>query len=382
MRHALAILFVLPACLPPLEVADPPSEPLPSPPADVMVVVRDAGVPVAGVTVLFQAADDRVIAEAVTDAVGHAIAALPTGGNVTVIRGTAIVTYTGVKPGDVLDLARPTAATGAPTGVTLTLPPNATFQVITPCGGGTGTGQLELTLTGCGAETDFYGVDVNDPDRAAFLVHAAIGPAIDLSHEPVLGQLETSLIARNPPDGVAIALSKRLVVHGFEVFRSPEIPTQTTTRVPAVGMPAAVQLVLARVVRSDGSTQVIARRAPYENSPGTLDLAATQIPFVHGAVFDGSTVTWIEDGIGTANITIVTLAGAVTTRTIAAAHAGASLHVPKLPPVYAALEVDATAQITATIAQLAGGYDTIRAHGTSPFEAAPLDSQLAVAATP
>jgi hypothetical protein len=75
------------------------------------VVVTDAGVPVPGVTVVFQDAAGTLVGTAVTGADGKASAVVVAGSQITVVTGTTgnrrLLTYLGVKPGDVLNVALP-----------------------------------------------------------------------------------------------------------------------------------------------------------------------------------------------------------------------------------------------------------------------------------
>src|SRR5687767_14747469 len=84
------------------------------PPVHVQVVVSDGEVPQSGVRVFFQDANDVLVEETVTGLDGRAVAELPDGGNVSVIRTypmamipeeskrAEVYTYIGVKAGDIL----------------------------------------------------------------------------------------------------------------------------------------------------------------------------------------------------------------------------------------------------------------------------------------
>src|ERR1700733_14172349 len=72
---------------------DDDGNPTPPPsPTTVAIVVQDGAAPQANVRVIFQNADDSVIAQATTDMNGSASADMPNGGNLTVIRTFAAAT--------------------------------------------------------------------------------------------------------------------------------------------------------------------------------------------------------------------------------------------------------------------------------------------------
>src|SRR5688572_2943492 len=82
-RTALSFLLFTAACTGTIGGDDPPTEQVTN---TVTVTVRDGYTPIADVQVIFQNADDSVVAEARTAADGRATAEMPLGGNVTVIR--------------------------------------------------------------------------------------------------------------------------------------------------------------------------------------------------------------------------------------------------------------------------------------------------------
>src|SRR5689334_22891633 len=90
-RFAILVSLFASACIGEIDgvgenpTNDPPDEP-PPPPTEVRIAVHDPSGPVAGLAVLFQTNDDTVVADVKTDAQGVAVAELPVGGSVTVIR--------------------------------------------------------------------------------------------------------------------------------------------------------------------------------------------------------------------------------------------------------------------------------------------------------
>lgn len=404
MRRLAFLTLFTAACLPgfdtsdPGEPIDPPVDP-PAPVTDVSVTIRDANVGVSGVQVVFQGPDDGVLAELVTDATGIATASMPNGGSVSVIRRTVennettinAYTYTGVKAGDLLDLASPTITGQAPVTVRLavplpvldpdddpdTEPASGAYAVITPCGAAAGVAPIiEITLDGCGAETDFF---VIDETAGAFLAHRAIAPDIDLSQEAVRENLETQLLVLNAPDTAAVTVEKRLLTDGFLMYASPPVPANVSTFVPDIGASVADQLLVATVSSETGDRRV-ASRALYNNNTPSVDLADTVLPLVESSAFDGSDVMWAEQAIGTRDFAVVTLTEGSVTRTIAGSGADPILHVPALPASYA-VTLTTEARIGLALGKATGGYDAVRNTllGGPLVEAAPMNGQIAIA---
>ena len=105
-----------------------------------VTVIRAAG-PIAGATVVFQNADDSVVATKTTDAAGVASELMTAGGSITAIvpDGSKTQTYTilAVKPGDKLKIRELGENTGmVPVRVSVNLPPNSlgTYTVLSSCG--------------------------------------------------------------------------------------------------------------------------------------------------------------------------------------------------------------------------------------------------------
>ncbi len=106
----------------------------------VEVTVLGAGGPIAGATVVFQNADDSVVASAITAANGVATQVMAPGGSVTVIanaQSSEAATVLAVKPGDKIKIK--TNGPGVEevfVNVTLTLPANSagTYTVRSSCG--------------------------------------------------------------------------------------------------------------------------------------------------------------------------------------------------------------------------------------------------------
>jgi hypothetical protein len=101
---------------------DAPQEAAPS--STATVIVTKAGAPDPGVTVVFEDAAGNLVGSAVTGADGKASSVVVAGSQITVLFGVAgsrqLITYLGVKPGDVLNVVE-----RAPRDVTITTPASA-----------------------------------------------------------------------------------------------------------------------------------------------------------------------------------------------------------------------------------------------------------------
>jgi hypothetical protein len=361
---------------------DPPDEP-PPPPTEVRIAVHDPSGPVAGLAVLFQTNDDTVVADVKTDAQGVAVAELPMGGSVTVIRDESsttstdpagsVYTYVGVKGGDKLDLALMAAPTGTPTTITVRLPdpdPAETVpvDVRTPCGSGQGIPpEISITLDGsCGAMTDFYVSEVGTEYPAAFIKRAPIGPTVDLSLETYRPALTTSLSVMNAPIGSSVSIEKTLETDLFRpVFSSGQLPVAPGQSVDTIipDLPGVEEQLIATVAYN-GSTQRVGMRKPYAASPGMVDLSSAMIIGPSAPVLDtlnSDTVTWTEAGSGAPDLVVASVKGQLVRRSIVAPYATASLRIPRLPVVHDAFNVQSTDTVSIALAKVSGGYDGVRA---------------------
>jgi hypothetical protein len=368
----------------------------PQPVTDVKLTVRDGSTPKAGVKVIFQANDDSVIAELDTDAMGIATTKMPDGGSVSVVRTYGpdvygqpgpvdhVYTYTGVKPGDVIELAgvlRDDTPFNALVDVGLT---NGEFVgVMTPCGSGYGHAPLiAVQLKGCGGETDFYVVnysgdigdphdppDPNDPNPPPsgplyFVAHAKLAAMIDLSQETFRGTLSTEYSASNV-SGAQIALQKRLVFRDFTVFDTG-VQTAPTVTTDVPELPVADQIVTAHVSYA-GTHVVISARDLFTSAPKSIDIMGSVIPTSSAPTLAGNLLSWTQAGGGSADFSVADIAvGAVDRQfvhSVVAAHNGTSLRVPVLPAThdkYNGQPTD-TPRITHSLVRVTGGYDAARA---------------------
>ncbi|MBA3464718.1 MAG: hypothetical protein H0T46_32595 [Deltaproteobacteria bacterium] len=358
------------------------------PRTDVRVQVRDGYSPQASVRVIFQAADDTVIADTLTDAMGIAKAEMAAG-SVTVIRSFPIITppppegqrapeiytYVGVKNGDLLTLGDATS-TRAPGAIVVTVPVDAqgTVKVVTPCGSGQGTApNIAITVTDCPPMVGFL---VTDDQQSSFFQEAAYAENIDLSTGTLAGNLAATLSATNVPPNTTVNAEERVVTGSYTLYRSGEkrIDEQPAT-VDLPNLTGVEQLVVARIATQGMGTQLVVARDTYSASPALIDASANLIPYIMGnPTYAPTGVSWVQAGTGTADAVFVTLnvtrgaamggtpgLDAEYTRLIIAPHAGTSLRMPQLPDaLYNPTSADQMAG-TAGLVKTTGGYDAIRA---------------------
>ena len=355
----------------PTNPQQPPGGDPPLPADAVKLTARSGLAPQAGVTVIFQSPDDTVIAEVTTDATGIASARMPMGGSVTAIRSdlALVYTYVGVQPGDKLELAGAPPKTGPQTVKVLAGDPDPDVQipitVMTPCGSGSGTSPLiEVTLDGCGDETDFYvidevGDDGDGPLTSAFLARAKIAPEIDLLSYNFSGSLTSTLSATNIPAGATVTVEKRLETDLFQpVASTGMIDIATDAELPNL---AGVEEVSAALVTfADGGRQTVISRGTYQSTPQVIDVGPALIVQPSQAAQTVTGVSWTEQGSGKPDFVVTRLATATVVRTIAAPYAGTSTRIPALPPTHTYDLTDAA--IDVHLVKLSVGYDTIRPH--------------------
>ncbi|HUS33303.1 MAG TPA: hypothetical protein VMZ53_32595 [Kofleriaceae bacterium] len=387
-RFAVLVSLLASACIgeiggvgenPPMN--DPPDEPMPAP-TEVRIAVHDPSGPVSGVAVVFMNADDSVAADIVTDAQGIAVAQLPMGGSVSVIRelgasptnasAGSVYTYVGVKAGDKLDVALPTAPTGTPQTITVTLPEpdpdtgKVPVEVRTPCGSGQGIPpEVTVTLDGsCGATTDFYVYELAGDEPAAFIKRAAVAATVDLSTEMYRPALATQLSVMNAPTGATVYVEKTLETDLFRpVFSTGMLAVAQDQAVEALipDLPGVEEQLVA-TVSYNGSAQRVGLRKPYAAAPGIVDLSTAMIIGPSAPTLATDTLTWTEVGTGMPDLVVGELKGASAHRYIVGPYAGASLRIPRLPATHGAFNVSSSDSISVALAKVSGGYDGVRAH--------------------
>ena len=362
----LLFLMTVVACTGELTGGD--DDPVDPPIVDVTMTVRDQGVPASGIPVVFQAPDGTSIAELLTDGAGTAIAQMPDGGSVSVIREQVVYTYVGVKPQDNLVFGRGELLNAAEVNIAVTVPAAAqgTVTITTPCGTGTGTAPtINLALNGCATELDFLVQD----QAGAFLAKATVAGAVDFSAQTFQPPSQTMLgLTAVPIDLEQTAIEKRLDTPApFYVFSTGAIPTRGTIEATTPTLPTAEQVVVATVSRQKSVLQISSRQ-PFSPNPSSIDVNAGMIKRTETTTVDPATglVAWLELGEGapdlvTAMVTI-TRGEQTITRVVAAPYSVANLAIPVLPLTYAALNWAPGDVATAThsLAKVTGGYDAVR----------------------
>jgi len=410
MRHFVGLIAILgTACTGTLDMGsggpdDPPSN-------EVAVMVKDGNIGVPGVSVIFQNADDTVIAEMVTDANGVATIEMTTG-NVTVVRTfpppvdindtqrpPELYTYLGVQGGDSLQLGDATNETAPPSAINVMVPStaNGNVTVDTPCGSGTGQAPLiPITVRGCDPNLIVY---VTDGDQASFVATAPYGENVDVSLNSFLSRLGTTISAANVQPDTQIQVEKRLVMGDYTLFSTGQKridQTPADVQLPDLSGSGVDQLLLVALTDANGRTQRVATRAAFETGLSVIDGSVVgMIPYVSNPDYSPTGLSWVEAGpaAGQADSVVTTMTiskdigggipgpNDVYVRAIIAPHTGMTVRMPTLPASAAMFNPGATDQINGRLGlvQVTGGYDAIRAnafHSASVLDSAPLGGSV------
>lgn len=395
MRLPALSLLLATACTGTIDGGDPFTSP---PGTDVQVVIRDGQSPQPGALVIFQDPSGAVIAEVTTDAGGAAAAELLDGGSVTVIRTyplivgqdpprTEVFTYVGVQAGDQLSLGKTTDDRGTASAVLVKVPEGTagTVKIVAPCGTGQGEGPLvAITVRGCAPEIGLY---VVDGAKQSFFKRTAFSENMDVSGESLVGALTSPISATNVPPNTTVTVEQRLGSDGFYFYSTG---TKRVEAAPAnVDLPplTGVEQLVVTSSSSNNRTQVVASRKAYTQDSTIVDASAGLIASVSGLAYKAATgITWTEEGTGTPDAVIASLA--VTrpddqqyVRMIIAPHAGAALQVPVLPGAGALYNPVMGDQVSVSLGlvKATGGYDAARGRafaGPSIVDATPMNGQI------
>lgn len=354
---------------------------------EVRVVIKDALSPQAGVRVIFQNADDSVIAEAVTDANGAASYEMTTG-NVSVIRTYAAIsppppegnrvpevyTYVGVKGGDLIELGK-SEATASPTpgAIVVHVPEiEGTVTVKTPCGSGQGEApNVAITVANCPAMMDLY-ITQND---SGFYMQKPYAPNIDVSTGVLNESLASTVTATNVPANSTVDVEQKIYAGAFELFSTgTKRVDQQAQNVDMPNINGVDGLVIMRVSTNGQGAVMTGTRAPYSGAVASVDASAHPMPYLMGNTkYEPTLVTWTEAGAGAADAVMVTLAvtrGAANggtpaidaeyVRAIIAPHGAGTLRIPGLPELkFNPTSLDEIGGAMGLVSS-SGGYDTIR----------------------
>jgi hypothetical protein len=374
MRFIIGLALLTAACTESITGDD---DGTPPPPAGgpVQITVRDGNVPQAGIDVLFQDADDTVVLETTTNAMGMATATMTTG-NVTIARtfpaalqrNPEIYTYVGVVAGDNLALGDPTDDTGTPTTINVTVPADldGNVTITSACGSGQGAGPvITMTVAGCPASVMFFIADDGDD---AGIVTAPYSANIDLSAAGLNGTLGTTFSSTDlTPDISAVDLEAYAMDGTYELYSSGSQavdPTEQTVDLP--NLSGVDELVVATISSSNG-TQMESSRKPYAATPHSIDASANLLPYVANAMYQPTGVTWTETETGKSSpefvVSTLAVIGTIKyTRFVIAPYAATNLPVPVLAGSDAIYNPNTSNTITGTlgIGAMIGGYAAAR----------------------
>ncbi|MDX2094051.1 MAG: hypothetical protein SFX73_39840 [Kofleriaceae bacterium] len=327
-------------------------------PTPIRIVAGTAGGPRAGLDVIVQGSDDRVISISTTGPNGEVEAQVPTAGaTVTVIdrvegRASTII---GAMPGDVLRFF-PTDRPRTPRPITVRFPAltGGTFNVRTNCAEEADLTEVtRATLIACGdtgpvlvtATTRFETryhlfASAQTPDEATLSV-----PAQSWTPQPLLAGTGRYRIQDVPPEVTASETSLSLIgpAGGFRVGYLAEPDTPGEVRAPLITPEASGFDLVARSTlhHPTGVFEVYARDA--RAAATGIELAGKLPAKITSASYAPSarTVTWSAAGGATATYTKVSLRAGSITWTLAVANAS-ELVLPALPAAHALAVSDDT----------------------------------------
>ncbi len=360
----------------------------------VEVTVANSAGPVASATVLFQNADDSVVATKTTDAAGIASQAMNVGGSITVIvvgpNETQTFTVLAVKPGDKLKIrANGIGSEQILTQVSLTMPPNSfgSYEVLSSCG----TQNRNVTANNAGA------LDMLVPPsctQASWLVKrqatsgsggtaaaaiyktnvALANGAFDLSDQTFTGLMVQNIAGTNMPEVFNLQTSVAPLLSGFlgnidesqASITAPVFPTFAGTFERANA--AATKQLVKLDVRGAAGFQLFA--AITNVGDVTIDGATALAPWVSDVQFSQADSSFIistnPGGNAPINGAFVRLdvnrkSGSLRRQVIGPA--ATALRLPILPTAQVDLNVlpnDFTNVREAGIISSPGGYDALR----------------------
>lgn len=362
-------------------------------PSSVRVHVTSQGQPMPNVATVFLAPDGKQIAELATDASGTAAALVDAGGSVTVILHTAagvddLRTFTGVAPGDALelDLSPPGPQTGQT--ITMSAPTDASaydYSLFSSCGDRTGSldGSFGFVPKGCSSTADFV-VSANDTldQPMAFIVARGVSlagsPAITGSYAPprdpafgysgvpsVVTAIATHGVLLGSGGGQMVAVDNSAPTNGGSLTIHAAMPDTTGL---GMSMLVASQLYpIAGELGQQGIADIVPADQPYN-----LDLSSGMVPrYVAAPAYDVTTrsIAWGEaPASGTADVVRARLHvyrddipfGRSWTWEIVAAKNGTNVTFPTLPAVdgysFVPITTDSVTIDELTTERVPGGY--------------------------
>jgi hypothetical protein len=330
-----------------------------------------------GDTVVFQRADQSVVAIRMIDDSQQVSQDMPRGGSVTKLFGVqSVVTYLAVKPGDRLENRR---SAQPQTNRTFFMPDmGGEYNVRTTCGSliGIVTSSPQIPLdTSCTA----FDIFANSKTKSLYLKNistGAPGTVISLAASTAIPFRPATLSITNPPpqsqfltmnatlsDGIKLAFES----DSFSKFGALPNPVSGPIKLPDVS-PAQLS-VETRIETSTSQFRVLDVVATATSTVNYgLNWSEVQGPILTSPpVRDtaGTTLSWTEDGVGNAEamqVSFTGVRGGTFVRTVFAPHLEPALHLPVLPApldIYNLLPSD---QVTARVQLIhqPSGYDGIR----------------------
>ncbi len=349
---------------------------------------------VANADVIFQNADDSVVATLKTDATGTVHADMLAGGSVTVImplplrgREQDVFTWVGVKPGDELLTADKPVPNPAPVPRVFNLPigsgADPVYTIRTECGSaGLSSASITVDLApGC-TMSNVYVTVRSATFAGSFYVPNLTFPAgaVDLTTRLYVRAKNIPAKLTNVPAFISSATTNGSMIEGklemdapdsaSSVFPTPLSPT-TMTNVALPNIAVADGLYFTNLRRSSGASQLFFERAG--SDAYTLDLALTPMPWLLSAPaidLSAKAAVWTESADGNADAVFMQYRVARPTpglqfqRQVISPYSKNKVRIPQLPPPGDGFNLVASDTATALSVQLAtftGGFDSVRA---------------------
>jgi hypothetical protein len=369
----------------------------------VTLTVLQDDTPQVGITVVFQNADNTLVAETTTGTDGKATAMMRTGGFVTAfnpfvtpqgVQETDLRTFAGVKPGDQLQLTADFGGSGTSIDVTVLLPvatgaseyrvsTNCQLDYSIPAGGGSGSGapQATMQLSGCGATSNLLVTALGGNANVISSIYKpsvalANNGTIDLTQDTYVAAPDVTFSYTNMPAGAGFVQANPIratalgtIFFGFVGAGVNGGAATFTTKVPTI--PNALAVTLSST--NTGSTYHLIGEWGPPASTYSLDYGASALPdFAGEPTLDitGHKIAWTNDG-GGAQPDLVKVRGFIRRqgqtsqfwRWELAAPGTNQAVLPVLPAAQASfnpVEGD-TSNFDATMMKVPGGYDAVRA---------------------
>jgi hypothetical protein len=355
--------------------------PVPPPPR-IRIVWFTGLFPVADVPILIQRSDDTVVGEARTDIDGITDITLPEGGTTVSLLPTysggvkGVLTYLGVKPGDVLEVGSAFPEKTAVDEVTLQLPPlpegSRSYFVDMRCRTLSALQTPTITFGPCGSPTNFLIRDENHHQFYTDRLSLTSGQVVDLTAAEFRGTRPLTARVENagaPRFGANFSTytSDWFLSLSQNQSRFSEIQNGTGTAEFAIADIAGAEVTTSVAIGDAGRSKIWYRREAA--TPFVMfDFAQNGVAFISEPFVIDNTVLWGEQGTGgDLAFAMITLQDTGSSRRVQIAifgpKTGNALRLPTLPAPYTdrnPTSYEDPHLFRVGIARATGGWDAVR----------------------